>query len=291
MNLITPLLITARTVLDTVLPQTCPACGVWIDAAANGACAACRTAIEGMRGRPYCPRCGRTVPRVSIHADHCAKCRRERFWNVAAIARVCTYPPPLRRMLAQLKYHGRPASARCLGRLLAAEIAEQPWCRELDLLVPVPMHWLRRMQRRDDHAWQLAAVVADELGLPVVRAVKRKKHMPSQVGLKSRAARFENVKGSFAARRDRIRAVRGRTVCIIDNLLLSGATVHEVSKELRRAGALRIYAAVVGRPAEGNDDASSPELADKSSSTDQGSPMSETRTASDRVAGATLVRR
>ena len=45
----------------------------------------------------------------------------------------------------------------------------------------------------------------------------------------------------------------GKTVCIVDNLMSTGATVTEVSKVLRRAGAKRIYAAVVARPAAPGD--------------------------------------
>lgn len=257
----TTLQATASALLDAVLPQTCVVCGVWVDSATGPTCEACRTTIEAALGQPYCPRCGRTLPKASIFDEGCAKCRRERFWNVAGVARVCAYPRPLRAMLNRLKYHGHVASAQYLGRLLATEIAAQPWCDELQALVPVPMHWLRRWQRPVDHARQLAAVVADELRLPVRSCIQCTKHTPSQVGLPSRAARFANVKGTFASKRDRLRMMRGRTVCIIDNVMLSGATVHEMSKVLRRAGAVRIFAAVVARPNDPTDAPSSPAAA------------------------------
>ncbi|RMF74670.1 MAG: hypothetical protein D6744_14295, partial [Planctomycetota bacterium] len=61
----------------------------------------------------------------------------------------------------------------------------------------------------------------------------------------SRTARFENVRGCFAPTRRP--AVAGARVCIVDNLLVTGATIHEVAKVLRAAGARRIYAAVAAR--------------------------------------------
>ncbi len=85
--------------------------------------------------------------------------------------------------------------------------------------------------------------------IPVRRAVRRIKYTRSQTHVESRAQRFENVKGCFgpASWFRLLGRVRGRTVCIVDNLLVTGATLYEVSKVLRRAGAKRIYAAVIGR--------------------------------------------
>jgi len=237
----------AGPLLDALLPQTCVACDGWIPANSPPLCPACRAAIERTRALPYCPRCGRTKPPASIHEKHCARCRTERFWNVAGLARVGLYrEEALRRMLVGLKFTGGERNAAQLGGLLADALREKPWLGELDALVPVPMHRLRRWQRPCNHARILAAAVAQRLSLPVrPAAVRRVKYAISQTRTFSRAQRFKNVEGCFGpARRPN---VAGRTVCIIDNLLVTGATIHEVSKVLRKAGAKRIYAAVVAR--------------------------------------------
>ena len=65
--------------------------------------------------------------------------------------------------------------------------------------------------------------------------------------MRSRAERFRNVAGCFAVKRWAIERLAGKTVCIVDNLLATGATVHEVSKVLREGGAKRIYVAVIAR--------------------------------------------
>jgi predicted amidophosphoribosyltransferase len=88
--------------------------------------------------------------------------------------------------------------------------------------------------------------VSRHLEIPVRNAaVRRVKYSVSQTRTPSQAQRFKNVKDCFGpARRPQ---VAGKTVCIIDNLLVTGATIHEVSKVLRRAGAKRIHAAVLAR--------------------------------------------
>jgi ComF family protein len=233
--------------LDALLPQTCVACDGWIAGNEGRVCPACQAAIETAQAVPYCPRCGRTMSPLAIHEKYCARCRTERFWNVAGVARVGLYrDETLRRLLVGLKFTGSERQADYLGALLADAMRRTRWAGELEALVPVPMHRLRRWQRPCDHARLLAEAISRRLSIPVRKAaVRRVKYSISQTQTLSQAARFQNVKDCFGpARRPKI---AGQTVCIIDNLLVTGATIYEVSKVLRKAGAKRIYAAVVAR--------------------------------------------
>jgi ComF family protein len=184
---------------------------------------------------------------VSIHAGKCARCEHEHFWNIAGMARIGPYREPLRKLITVLKYAGHERNAEFAARLLAAEMGRVGWGGQIGALVPVPMSRLRRVQRPCDHALLLARALRRRLGVPVVRAVKRLKHTPSQTNQTSRNSRFENVKDCFGIKRRGARHVAGQTVCIVDNLVTSGATVCEVSKVLRRAGAKKIYVAVIAR--------------------------------------------
>lgn len=249
--------------LDALLPQTCVSCDTWIAADEPPACPACRGLLEATIALPHCPFCGRTVSPFSIHEKNCARCRSEYFWNVRGIVRVGEYrEEALRRMLVGLKFTGSERQADYLGGLLADAMRKAPWVGEIDALVPVPMHRLRRWQRRCDHAQMLADAVSRRLKIPLRRnAIRRFKYSASQTRTVSQAARFKNVKGCFGpARRPKI---AGKTICIIDNLLVTGATIHEVSKVLRKAGARRIYAAVVARASlPGDPQAQIPDAAD-----------------------------
>jgi len=107
------------------------------------------------------------------------------------------------------------------------------------------MHWKRRVQRPCNHATVLARALARRLKLPVAPVLRRIRYGPSQTQLTSRAHRFENVRGHFAPRRKA--DLTGRTVCLVDNIVVSGATITEAAKAARRAGAKKIYAAVLAR--------------------------------------------
>jgi ComF family protein len=251
--------------LDAAVPQTCVACGAWIPGDGPSACPPCHAEMTAGLSRPYCPRCGRTLPTPAIHDDGCARCEHEPFWNVAGVVRVGLYTPKLRATLVRVKYGGVERGADYLAELLARALAAHPDRAHIRALVPVPMHWQRRIQRPCDHTHLLAAALSRQLHVPVVRMVRRQRHRPSQTVMTGRMARFENVREAFAPSWQwtlwrRLHAFDKRdAVVIVDNLLASGATVHEVSKVLRKAGAKRILAAVVARPAAPGDPWLSPD--------------------------------
>lgn len=234
---------------DVVLPQTCYGCGVWIPAARGVLCADCAAAMKTLTEAPYCPRCGRSMPPSAIHERDCARCRTERFWNVGEVVRIGPYEPPLRGLITGLKYARQQRNAWMAAELLAAALRGGADLPRFDWLVPVPMPRLRRWQRPCDHALLLAQELSRRLKTPVLPALRRIRHTPSQTRLPSRQRRFENVRGCFALKPRQARHLAGAAVCIVDNLIVSGATVHEMSMVLRRAGAKPVVAAVLARSA------------------------------------------
>ena len=237
---------------DGIAPHTCLICGKWIGSEEGRSCNACGKSLERLTGLSTCSRCGRSALDMTVFEGGCGRCRHESFWNLAEIVRIRPNERPLRDLIIRLKYAGEELLADYLGGRLADAIAARPWAAELDMLVPVPMHYLRRMQRPCDHARLLADAVAQRLRVPVRRAVVRRvRYGPSQTSAQTAHERFDQVRDCFAARAPA--KLKGKTVCIIDNLLVSGATLHELSRVLRAAGVRKIYAAVAGRSARGRD--------------------------------------
>lgn len=245
--------LTAGGLRDALIPQTCVGCGAWI-AGAGGAlvCPTCDAEIRAAAARSYCRRCGRTLPATAIHDDGCARCRTERHWNLAGLARVATYVTPLRSAVLGLKFAGQRRNAEYLATLLAEALGHERWCKDVQALVPVPMHYLRRLQRHFPHAAVLTEALARKLDLPVWRVVKRVQHGRSQLEITTKYGRLDNIRGHFAAAR-RHTKLDGATVCIVDNLVMSGGTICEVAKVVRQLGARRIYGAAAARPAAPGD--------------------------------------
>lgn len=230
---------------DVVMPRVCVACSTWISGeGALELCGDCAARLRAGMRTPYCARCGRTMNPLSMDTVSCGECRGERHWNIAGMSRAGIYAGLLRKLLLRIKYAGDERAADVAAGLMAESLRARPWHDDLDVLVPVPMHWIRRILRPCNHALLLADRLGRRLGLSVAD-VARLRNAASQTLARSTAERFDNVRGCFAVRT--VARVAGRVVCIVDNLIVSGATVHELSKVLRRAGARRIYAATAAR--------------------------------------------
>lgn len=110
--------------------------------------------------------------------------------------------------------------------------------------MPVPLHWRRRCSRGFNQADDLAAA----LGLPVVRALRRRRQTGVQASLHADHRRT-NVAGAFALTRRarRTGAVAGAVVVLVDDVETTGATLDACARVLREAGAREVRAVTIAR--------------------------------------------
>lgn len=225
---------------DAVYPPACWVCGAWAPDAF--ACAAHRLVRPGAA-----PRCGRCAVRLGSglpDGEPCPECRRE----PPAFSRTFVWGDwgenPLREWVLAFKHGGR----RELARPLAAELfaALGPRATEFDVVVPVPLHPLRRFARGYDQAQRLARELAAHAGIDARRCLSRTRFTAPQgaPGAKPRAA---NVRGAFRASFGARRAVDGRRVLLVDDVVTSGSTVRECAAVLVRAGAADVAVAALAR--------------------------------------------
>jgi ComF family protein len=147
-------------------------------------------------------------------------------------------------LINRLKFEGLAAAAEPLGRRLGEDLRTAEWLGDFDLIVPVPDHWRRRYARGYNPAQLIAAATGRAVGKPVREVLVRTAQGPSQVGL-GREARLGNPVGRFRVRRPR--AAAGRCICLVDDVLTTGATVSECARLLRAAGAAEVVAAAAAR--------------------------------------------
>jgi ComF family protein len=152
---------------------------------------------------------------------------------------------PLRRGVLRLKFGAKTALARPLAGLCAEELRINTlpaW--SLDTLVPVPIHWTRRLRRGFNQSELLGERLAEELGLPMVRPVRRIRATGHQLGL-SGAARRSNLRGAFAIAPGE--QVMGRRFALVDDVCTTGTTLVECADVLRASGAAAVFAITVSR--------------------------------------------
>jgi ComF family protein len=233
-----------RAAAQLVLPAHCAACGS--PAPADGRfplCQGCGRALAALMARPYCPLCGRNAGPYTSGPDGCLFCRNYPVQFNAAV-RVGPYEEPLRGLILRLKRQGRVDFVPFLGRLLAERVAVAPWADRIQAVVPVPLHWTRRLWR----GFNQAALVAREVRRAAARRAAagrlcRTRPTPSQMLLPAKQRR-RNVRRAFRPAR-LAPSLKGKAVLLVDDVMTSGTTIGECQRVLRQAGAAEVYVAVL----------------------------------------------
>lgn len=239
-----------RAVTDLLLPPGCPGCGTAVSTAEGPWCRACADAILAARITDYCNRCGRTAPPYLATAEGCPECRGRRS-PLAGLVRVGTYGSIVGTLVKRFKFGREQRLDATLGMLVAAAMQGHMQVDRLDALVPVPTDWRGRWRYRCHPAGLIAHCAGHELGLPVFPLVSLAGKRRRQTELHE-SERARNVRGAF--RLSRHARVAGRTLCVIDDVSTSGATLNEVARVLLEAGASSVYAAVAAKTQLGEDD-------------------------------------
>ena len=214
----------------TLVPQSCHLCGA--QSGARPLCAPCLAELPWLPP-DRCAVCAVTLATGSM----CGACldRPPRFQKVEALF---AYRYPVDALIHAYKYHGRLALAQVLGELLAKQVA-----RDVDLIVPAPLAPGRLAERGYNQALEIARVVSAETGIGLAPAACRKTvETPPQAGLPWKE-RARNVRRTFVCDVE----LDGERVAVVDDVLTTGATLNELARVLRKAGASAVVGWVVAR--------------------------------------------
>ncbi len=225
--------------LSLLYPNVCPICTQRRPEAETGYCRTCRRALEFVPGTA-CSRCGGLLN--TEHAE-CRECRdNPRRWQRAASAFV--FEGLARSCIHRFKYHGDTVLAPLLARC-----GWQTWTKRhpdaaVDCLVPVPLHWFRRFTR----GYNQAALICEELqqlsGLPILPVIKRQRWTSPQATL-NRSHRQRNLRRAFTVIDPD--AVAAKEVLLVDDVMTTGATLHECTKQLLKTRVKAVHVLTIAR--------------------------------------------
>jgi ComF family protein len=144
----------------------------------------------------------------------------------------------LRQAIHQLKYRGRLHLVPPLLRLALEHFEAHFPDTAFDAIIPVPLHRDRLMQREFNQATVFARGLARSLQAPLAeRLLVRVRSTRPQVEL-SGSERRQNVKQAFAV--THAAALQDKRVLVVDDVLTTGATLGEIARTLKAAGATRV---------------------------------------------------
>lgn len=149
----------------------------------------------------------------------------------------------LQKIAHSLKYQAITKFGRELGERLGEKIASSGNFNDVDGIIPVPLHKVKRRERGYNQSEFICKGIAKELNTPVLPSlVQRKKHTISQTQLNAEE-RAKNVADAFEIKERMMTSVSGKTFLIVDDVITTGATIQSMARVLKGAGAKKIYAA------------------------------------------------
>jgi len=205
-------------------------------------CEACDADLPRLPGS-VCPSCALTSSGGSV----CGRCLADPPAFDATYAAL-VYRFPVDVLIRAFKFGGELALAPLLGELLAERARH---AGRVDLITPVPLAPARMRSRGYNQAMELARPVADALRSPLdARLCERARDTPAQAEL-AWQERAHNVRGAFRCRAP----LEGAVVAVVDDVMTTGATLAELAKALKAAGAARVLNLVAARTFPAYEDA------------------------------------
>jgi ComF family protein len=230
-----------RGVKQLVYPAVCARCGILIHNTSEDFCAECSQALTA---DPHftCPRCTSTVGEYADVSDGCPRCRDDRL-HFDSASRLGLHDGVLREVILRMKHSTGETLAECMGRLWARHQENRFRPLKVDVVIPVPLHWWRRLRRGYNQTEALATAIANQLGVPCQPGwLRRVRPTKSQVEM-SATQRRANVRGAF--RLSARAKVHGKAVLLIDDVLTTGSTGSEAARALRAGEVGSVHLAVL----------------------------------------------
>ncbi len=191
-----------------------------------------------------CRHCGGAISEEEQTSDHCSMCKTPPllFDTVVTIG---GYHGALHDVIFRMKQPQHENLTLGMGRLLGQKRFSELAGLGAEMIVPVPMYWMRRLRRGTNSAELLARCLGRKLDLPVRRRLLvRCKNTTPQSEL-SPKKRFSNMRGAFRVRMPH--RLKGSRVLLVDDVLTTGATCSEAAGVLKKAGASLVAVAVIAR--------------------------------------------
>ncbi len=238
-----------RIAVDLLFPARCAHCHGDLTPPEEGIllCPACRSEFAPSEWAG-CERCGAAFADGQPTRD-CLLCRRRHLYFDGAIV-LGRYEGTLRDAVLRMKRLGGEPLASAVGDLLAETREKGLGSLKPDMVVPVPMHWRRRLARGTNSPEVLSERIARKLRIPVLkRALRQVRNTLPQKDLPFKS-RWQNVRGAFGLRAGY--DLGGARVVLVDDVLTTGATCSEAARVLKYGGASHVVAVVVAR-AQGTD--------------------------------------
>ncbi len=148
------------------------------------------------------------------------------------------YSSEIREIIHKIKYEDYGYYAKVMGIKMAEFFVSQNLI-SADFIIPVPIHWKRKIRRGYNQAEIMAKEVSKITKIPISNcSFIRVKNTRPQFDL-NKEMRIKNIEGAFAIKS--YEEIVGKDVLFIDDIYTTGTTLRECEKVVKSIGTNNVY--------------------------------------------------
>lgn len=216
--------------LDFILPRFCPGCKNKLTFLERVVCEDCLSKLK-------------LVEPDLIKSEYQRKFDGKKIISGFGSQYIFEKDKELQHITHALKYDKKFLIGKFLGENLGRTFTAQFKEWNINLIVPIPLHHLKKAERGFNQSYYIAKGISIATGISLnTKAVKRFRFTQSQTTMTLKE-REENIEGAFKVRKTE--NVKGKNVLLVDDVMTTGATISECGRILLESGANQIYAATV----------------------------------------------
>ena len=225
-------------IISLIFPRTCSLCAKTMPfSSEQNICNECLEKIPKLEGL-ICHKCSLPLPDGGATCSDC-KSKKDIYFEV--LKAPYTYSTQMQKLIKKLKYSKKIFLAKDLSIQLGKFILKENIDKNIDVVVPVPMHWFKKWKRGYNQAELLAENVAKFINKPMYNALIRTKYTKPQFNLKKQE-RYENLANMFDLNKKYINDIKGKRILLIDDIATTCSTANQCAKVLK---SLKIKTVVV----------------------------------------------
>lgn len=211
--------ISFRTLSEAVFPAVCECCG--------------RSLVDGED--ILCLNCRFDIPFTNYHRDNFNELHKRLATPGLPIERAAAMfhyikNSPYARLIQKGKYNDRPSIIRQLGTEFAISLSREFFFHDIDLILPIPIHWLKRLKRGYNQSEVIADAISNVTSIPVGDNLVALPH--STQTRKNALQRASNVEGTIKIVNHEV--LYNRHVLLVDDVITTGATLLAAAKAIHK---------------------------------------------------------
>ena len=212
--------------LNLFFPPTCVACGTYLP---DGGKYLCLTCLSQLPKTDFYKKADNPNERLLAGRIPFIRAASYIYFEKEGI---------LQSLIHELKYRNNPELGVWLGRICGEDLKGSLFLRNVDYIIPVPLHPKRERTRGYNQSFMLAKGLSESTTVKVRNdVIKRIVNNKSQT-TKTKMERLKNISGVF--RLNSTEDLEGKHILLLDDLLTTGATLEECAKTILQIPKVKI---------------------------------------------------